>query len=77
MRSVLIQNGTIVNADATAKADLLIDGATIKEIRAGIPASAAEKVVDASGLYLLPGGVDAPGGRTPTTSSPGLRISLR
>ena len=36
--SVLIQNGTIVNADATIRADLLIDGATIKEIRAGIPA---------------------------------------
>ena len=41
MPSVLIQNGTIVNADSTVKADLLIDGAIIKEIRAGIPASAA------------------------------------
>ena len=35
------------------------DGATIKEIRAGIPASAAQTVVDASGLLLLPGGIDA------------------
>jgi dihydropyrimidinase len=59
MSTTLIQNGTIVNADATVKADLLIDGATIKEIRAGIPASAAEKVVDAAGLLLLPGGIDA------------------
>ena len=59
MSSVLIQNGTIVNADATVKADLLIDGATIKEIREGIPASAAETVVDAHGLLLLPGGIDA------------------
>jgi dihydropyrimidinase len=59
MPSVLIQHGTIVNADSTVKADLLIDGATIKEIRAGIPASAAETVVDATGLLLLPGGVDA------------------
>ncbi len=41
MATVLIQNGTIVNADSTVQADLLIDGATIKEIRAGIPASAA------------------------------------
>jgi len=41
------------------KADLLIDGAIIKEIRAGIPASAAETVVDATGLLLLPGGIDA------------------
>ena len=59
MPSVLIQNGTIVNADATVKADLLIDGAVIKEIRAGIPAIAADQIVDASGLLLLPGGIDA------------------
>ena len=59
MPSVLIQNGTIVNADSTIQADLLIEGATIKEIRAGIPATAADKVVDATGLLLLPGGIDA------------------
>src|ERR1700723_2997429 len=59
MSTVLIQNGTIVNADASVKADLLIDGAVIKEVRAGIPASAADKVVDARGLLLLPGGIDA------------------
>jgi dihydropyrimidinase len=59
MASTLIQNGTIVNADSTVKADLLIDRATIKEIRAGIPASSADKVVDARGLLLLPGGIDA------------------
>ena len=47
MATVLIQNGTIVNADSTVKADLLIEGTTIKEIRAGIPASSADTVVDA------------------------------
>ncbi len=59
MSSVLIQNGTIINADKSVKADLLIDGAVIKEIRAGIPPTAADKVVDATGLLLLPGGIDA------------------
>ena len=59
MASILIQNGTVVNADSTVQADLLIEGATIKEIRAGIPASSADKVVDARGLLLLPGGIDA------------------
>ena len=59
MSTVLIQNGTIVNADSTVQADLLIEGTTIKEIRAGIPASSADKVVDAQGLLLLPGGIDA------------------
>ena len=58
MASVLIQNGTIVNANASVKADLLIDGETIREIRAGIPASTADKVVDAMGLLVLPGGID-------------------
>ena len=59
MPTVLIQNGTIFNADSTVQADVLIDGATIKEIRAGIPASSADTVVDARGLLLLPGGIDA------------------
>jgi dihydropyrimidinase len=59
MPTVLIQNGTIVNADSTLQADLLIDGAVIKEVRRGIPASAAQTVVDATGLLLLPGGIDA------------------
>ncbi len=57
--ATLIQNGTIVNADTTERADLLISGATIREIRAGIPPSAADTVVDASGLLVLPGGIDA------------------
>src|ERR1017187_8233339 len=59
MSTVLIQNGTIVNADSTVNADLLIEGTIIKEIRAGIPASSADKVVDARGLLILPGGIDA------------------
>src|SRR6266568_1555890 len=59
MPSVLIQNGTVVNADSTVQADLLMDGAVIKEVRRGIPASAAKTVVDATGLLLFPGGIDA------------------
>jgi len=59
MPTLLIQNGMVVNADSTARADLLIDGAVIKEIRENIPASAADTVVDARGLLLLPGGIDA------------------
>ena len=59
MATLLIQNGTIVNVDSTVQADLLIDGAVIKEVRAGIPTSSAARVVDARGLLLLPGGIDA------------------
>ena len=59
MPSVLIQNGTVVNADATVRADVLIDGATIKDVRPAIPPNSASKIVDATGLLLLPGGIDA------------------
>jgi dihydropyrimidinase len=59
LATVLIQNGTIVNADSTVRADLLISGAVIKEIRRGIPTSSADTIVDANGLLLLPGGIDA------------------
>src|SRR6202034_2033824 len=59
MPSTLIQNGTVVNADATTRADVLIDGGIIKEWRPGIPANSVQTVVDATGLLLLPGGIDA------------------
>ena len=59
MATVLIQHGTIVNADTTINADVLIDNGIIKEIRRGIPTTAAQTIVDATGLLLLPGGIDA------------------
>ena len=59
MPTTLIQNGTVVNADSTIRADVLIDGGVIKEVRRGIPTTAAQTIVDATGLLLLPGGIDA------------------
>jgi dihydropyrimidinase len=55
---LLIQNGTVVTAENTFPADILIEGQTIREVRPGI-AAAAHKTVDASGMLLLPGGIDA------------------
>jgi dihydropyrimidinase len=59
MSTVLIQNGTVVNADSTVRADLLIDGGVIKDVRPNIPPNSATTIVDATGLLLLPGGIDA------------------
>jgi dihydropyrimidinase len=59
MPSVLIQNGTVVNADSTVRADLLIDGGVVKDIRPVIPPDLAHTIVDATGLLVLPGGIDA------------------
>jgi len=54
----LIQNGTIVTAADEYRADLLIDGETIALIGAHLDSSLADTVIDAAGLYVLPGGVD-------------------
>ena len=53
----LIQNGKVVNATGSVDADVLIEGSTIKEVRASIDA-AGHTVVDAKGLYVMPGGID-------------------
>jgi dihydropyrimidinase len=55
---LLIRNGTIVTADSTFPADILIEGETIREVRPGIPVEPAHEVVDATGMLLLPGGID-------------------
>ena len=59
MAHTLIQGGTVVTAQETKETDILIEGERIKEVRAGIPARSAEKVIDAKGMYVIPGGIDA------------------
>jgi dihydropyrimidinase len=55
--TILIQNGTILNADSTVRADVLIDGETILAVAPNITA-ANHHVVDATGLLVMPGGID-------------------
>jgi len=54
----LILNGTVVTADQTLLADVLIDGESIKEVEHGIQGRAADRVIDATGMLILPGGID-------------------
>src|SRR5262249_39490932 len=56
---LLLQNGTVVTAEKTFPADILVEGETVKEIRAGIPAAPVHQTLDATGMLLLPGGIDA------------------
>ncbi len=56
MRTI-IKNGTVVTETECVKADVLINGETIEEIRAGLSAEGAEEI-DASGKLILPGAVD-------------------
>jgi dihydropyrimidinase len=56
----LITNGTIVTADGSYVADVLIDGETIAQIGRD-PAGArvtADETLDATGKYVIPGGID-------------------
>ena len=55
---LLIQDGMVVNADRTMSADVLIEGDKIREVRAGINPH-GHTTLDAAGLLVLPGGVDA------------------
>ena len=53
--SKVIKGGTIVTADRTYKADVLIEGDTIADIG---PDLYGDEVLDATGCYVMPGGID-------------------
>src|SRR2546427_12934952 len=59
MPSTLIRNGTVVTAERAIAADILVDGETIRDIAPSLPAQNADRVIDATGMLLLPGGIDA------------------
>ena len=53
----LIQNGTVVNAGGSSRADVLIDGETIAAV--GLLTNAAADVrIDATDKYVIPGAID-------------------
>jgi dihydropyrimidinase len=57
--SILIKNGICVNASDTFPADIRIEGEKIAEIGRYLKPEATEEIVNADGMYVLPGGVDA------------------
>lgn len=66
MTTTLIKGGTVVSATGRGEADVLIDGETIAAVLApgsqllGTDVAASvDTVVDATGKYVIPGGIDA------------------
>jgi dihydropyrimidinase len=55
--TTLIKNGTIVTATDTFRGDVFVDGERITTIGASL-AVPADRVIDASGKFVLPGGID-------------------
>ena len=53
--STVIKDGTIVTADLTYKADIRVENGRIAEIG---PNLSGDEVLDASGCYVMPGGID-------------------
>lgn len=55
---LLIKNGTLLKDGALVKEDLLIDGKTIARMAPDLEADENTEVLDASGLFVLPGLID-------------------
>lgn len=55
--ATLIKNGRIITASEDCIADILIEGETIKAIGKNL-SEEADKTIDASGLLVMPGGID-------------------
>ncbi|WP_312531591.1 dihydropyrimidinase [Paracoccus sp. (in: a-proteobacteria)] len=53
--SIVIKGGTIVTADLSYAADVLIEGGKIAQIGANL---SGDQVVDATGCLIMPGGID-------------------
>ncbi len=57
--STLIKNGLLITDSECRKTDLLINGERIVQIEDSILAGPDMKIINAEGMYVLPGGVDA------------------
>jgi dihydropyrimidinase len=57
MKRILIKGGTLVSAERSIPADILVENEKIVQVGQNLPSAQAE-VLDASGKLILPGGVD-------------------
>jgi dihydropyrimidinase len=57
--NTLIRNGTVVTARETRAADVRIESGRITEVGPKLPANPGDHAIDASGTYVMPGGIDA------------------
>src|SRR5215211_6922229 len=55
--SILIKNGTVVTATDQYQGDVLVEGERVSVIGSSLTMQ-ADRVIDATGKYLLPGGID-------------------
>ncbi len=58
MSTLLIRNGTLVTDLHTYGADILINRDRIHDIAPNIPPEAADRIIDATNMLVMPGGID-------------------
>lgn len=56
--SIVIRGGTVTNADRQFRADVVIAGEKIHAVEPDAEAPAGARVIDASGAFVIPGGID-------------------
>lgn len=56
---LLIQNGTLITATSTVKADIAVQNGKIAAVGQGLKPGHGTQVVNAKGKYVLPGAIDA------------------
>ena len=56
--TLLIKGGTVVTADNSVRADVLIEGELIAAIGENLEVPEGAEVIDATGHYVMPGGID-------------------
>ena len=56
--SILIEGGTVVTHDQTYRADVYCTEGKIQAVGLGLDVPSSTEVVDASGQYVMPGGID-------------------
>ncbi len=55
---ILIKNGTIVTSSDTFSSDIFISEGVIRRIEPEIEPSCCDRIIDATGNYIFPGGID-------------------
>jgi len=55
---MLLKDGLVASETGTQKADIRIDGETVREIGSSLAPRDGEQIIDADGKIVLPGGVD-------------------
>lgn len=81
--TVVVRGGTVVDQDGERRADVVVEGARIVAVEAGLEAPAGAQVLDAGGCVVAPGLVDLhvhlrqPGAEEAETVHSGARAAAR